>query len=307
MIRPEPSRSRGWQEAQPTAPAITERRASYAGYRTRQLEVQGSGPAIVLLHGFAHFADSWRLVLGRAHAAGRRAVAVDLPGFGAADPFRPGPLLPQLDIFITDLIVQHADGGSVVLVGNSLGGLAAVRAAEAERRLPVRGLVALDAAGFGWNAVVSALTVGNLRLFGPLAALPAPAGVRSRCAAVVAARLLYGRRRAVDRDEVRRLSEQLTDPLAARAVYRLGIRVLAEVNAIDPIREIACPTVIMHGRRDRIIPVRAALQLHAAIPGARLIVAQHAGHCPQLDAPARVAAAAFELAGATDTGRERPA
>lgn len=64
---------------------ITQARASYAGVGTRTLTVTGRGTPVVLLHGFADSADTWRGVLTRLEAAGRPAVAVDLPGFGQAD------------------------------------------------------------------------------------------------------------------------------------------------------------------------------------------------------------------------------
>src|SRR5690606_7269741 len=86
--------------------------------------------------------------------AERRAIAVDLPGFGAADCLADGPMLPQLDAFARaalDYAAQASRGPrrrarDVVVVGNSLGGCVALRAAE---RAPerVRRVVALAPAG----------------------------------------------------------------------------------------------------------------------------------------------------------------
>ncbi|NNC75814.1 MAG: alpha/beta fold hydrolase, partial [Acidimicrobiia bacterium] len=45
---------------------------------------EGSGPAIVLLHGFPELAYSWRHVVGPLVDAGYRAVAPDLRGFGGS-------------------------------------------------------------------------------------------------------------------------------------------------------------------------------------------------------------------------------
>src|SRR3954451_18390578 len=103
---------------------LVEHRLTPAGYETRVLELEGEGPPLLLLHGWADSADTWRLVLDRlarrgpaarsrrppgvggarapARLArrGRRALAVALPGFGAADGLeRIGPMLPQLDRF----------------------------------------------------------------------------------------------------------------------------------------------------------------------------------------------------------------
>jgi hypothetical protein len=78
---------------------ITETRACFNGVHTRVLSVPGDGVPIVMFHGYADSADTWRGVLTEVEAAGRRAVAVDLPGFGAADPRTDGPMLPQFDAF----------------------------------------------------------------------------------------------------------------------------------------------------------------------------------------------------------------
>nr|WP_067561949.1 hypothetical protein [Nocardia acidivorans] len=58
---------------------------------------------------------------------GRCAQAVDMAGFGAAESFAPGPLMPQLDAF-ADALPEAL--GPVVLVGNSLGFAVSLRAAQ---------------------------------------------------------------------------------------------------------------------------------------------------------------------------------
>jgi pimeloyl-ACP methyl ester carboxylesterase len=45
----------------------------------------GTGPLVLLLHGFPEFWWSWRHQLPALAAAGRRAVAVDLRGYGDSD------------------------------------------------------------------------------------------------------------------------------------------------------------------------------------------------------------------------------
>jgi pimeloyl-ACP methyl ester carboxylesterase len=51
---------------------------------------------------------------------------------------------------------------------------------------------------------------------------------------------------------------------------------------------VTCPTLIVHGARDRIVPVAASRLLHQQIPGSDLVVLPHSGHCPQLDNPSEV-------------------
>jgi alpha-beta hydrolase superfamily lysophospholipase len=67
------------------ATMISQARASFANVNTRTLTVGAGGTPIVLLHGYADSADTWRPVLSRLEAAGRHAINVDLPGFGHAE------------------------------------------------------------------------------------------------------------------------------------------------------------------------------------------------------------------------------
>ena len=103
---------------------LFEHRLELAGYRTRALELEGDGPPLLLLHGYADSADTWRLVLDRLARAERRAVALDMPGFGACDRLDDAePILPQLDRFADAAVEEFAAEGGAVVCGNSLGGM----------------------------------------------------------------------------------------------------------------------------------------------------------------------------------------
>src|SRR5438552_12263109 len=120
------------------------------------LELEGDGPAVVLLHGFADSADTWRYLLDRLARAERRAVAVDLPGFATAQALRDGPVLPQLDRFVAALVRDFAQDADVVVAGNSLGGSLALRAGETPGQRLV-GVAPIAPAGLGmarWFALI---------------------------------------------------------------------------------------------------------------------------------------------------------
>lgn len=92
------------------------------------VEEQGEGPLVILLHGFPEIAHSWRHQLPALAAAGYRAVAPDLRGYGRSD--RPEAVgdyaLPKLSADIVGLIralgeerahvVGHDWGGSVAWI-----------------------------------------------------------------------------------------------------------------------------------------------------------------------------------------------
>jgi hypothetical protein len=88
---------------------LFEHRLTLAGFDTRVLELEGNGPPVILLHGYADSADTWRQSLARLARSGQRAVAFDLPGFRTASRLRRDPILPQLDEFAFATVRYAAD------------------------------------------------------------------------------------------------------------------------------------------------------------------------------------------------------
>src|SRR5262245_11042264 len=69
--------------AQTAAPAVAERDASVDGLKVHYLTA-GSGPAVLLLHGYAQTSRMWRPLIPK--LAGRfMVIAPDLPGIGDSD------------------------------------------------------------------------------------------------------------------------------------------------------------------------------------------------------------------------------
>jgi pimeloyl-ACP methyl ester carboxylesterase len=113
-----------------------------AGHIELRCSVVGTGATLVLLHAGGERRAVWQPVAARLARGGIRAVSVDQRGHGDTA----GPLGPSLDVYADDVeAVVRALGVRVVLVGCSLGGLAALLATthpEVERRLD--GLVLVD-------------------------------------------------------------------------------------------------------------------------------------------------------------------
>jgi pimeloyl-ACP methyl ester carboxylesterase len=273
---------------------IGERRSEYAGSWTRELVVAGNGPAIVLVHGFGHAADAWRPVLDLMYEAGQTAVAVDLPGFGHADPLADGELLPQLDEFLAAVIRHYGNSKGVVLVGNSLGAAAALRAAR-NKELPIAAIMPLGVAGIAWNRLTASVNVLATWLQ-VLSAVPVPRVVHRIVLRWTLSRWLYGERSAVDPQVVEGLIEIIPDLKTTGRLVQLGAKFKEELDRTRDHGGIGVQMTVIHGARDRLVPVSASRILHEANPGSRLIVLERAGHCPQLDAAHVIVRRARELA-----------
>ena len=129
----------------------------------------GEGPPVVLLHAGIADRTMWREHLQPIADSGRRAFALDLPGFGEAG-LEPGPQSPWEDVLQT---LQLVTGGPVALVGNSYGGAIALRiAAIAPSAVSALALISAPAPGADdepsdelaaiWEAEESALEQGDI-------------------------------------------------------------------------------------------------------------------------------------------------
>jgi pimeloyl-ACP methyl ester carboxylesterase len=264
---------------------ITEDRACFGGVHTRRLSVVGSGVPIALLHGFADSADTWRGVLTAFDAAGRAAFAVDMRGYGHADPRKPGAIMPQLDAFI-DAVV--AETGPVILMGNSLGACVSVRAA-ARGSGNIRGAIAVDEPILASHLLMrfSRRRSDPFRILNRR--MPIPKVLYHRAIRSAFARLLYSDPAKADPRVLARFIVQVPDQAHLRRLLGDARAVALETTAGYDSERVTCPLLIIHGRKDRIIPVQASERLHDSVPTSTLIVLPNSGHCPQLDDPSGLA------------------
>ena len=277
--------------------------ASYAGFRTRTLTVEGSGPKLLLLHGYTDSAETWRGVLRELEARGRAAVAVDLPGFGQASPLQAGPVVPQIDSFVTELVEDHVRRGPVALVGNSLGGCVSVRAAA--RGLPIAGVATIgDPAAGPWRLRAFAGSPRTARLLQLASLLPVPHAAFRMLMRPGIRRILYGTPRTADPEVLERFLAWMVAMGGSRGLLRQIRTVAEDIAAGHGELELECPLLIVHGARDRIVPVRGSQILHASVHGSQLHVEPRWGHCPQLDDPAGLTRLLLEWTAAW-SGHER--
>jgi pimeloyl-ACP methyl ester carboxylesterase len=265
------------------ASGLEPRFESVAGRRIRFVR-KGSGPAIVLLHGFASSIYTWKdilPVLARDHDV----VALDLPGFGqsACPPDLSFDEYPRVVLSLLDSLgVTRA-----TLVGNSMGGGVAV-AVAAERPSLVARLVLVDAAGFNlqerkrpWPIRV----VGSAPAAAVLDRLPL-----RRLLVELSLRQVFFDHALVTGERIDEYLEPVLRSAAPPAIRSLlASRSLhpGVVQAVLP--KVEAPALILWGREDQWIPLRDAERFHAALPGSRVVVLDRCGHMPQEERPVEVA------------------
>ncbi|WP_162261024.1 MULTISPECIES: alpha/beta fold hydrolase [unclassified Nocardioides] len=249
--------------------------------RVRVVDV-GAGPPLVLLHGLGGTWRNWEAnipALARRH----RVIAPDLPGFGDSEPYAGRVDAARYVETVVELLDQ-LDVGTATFVGNSMGGLITMEVAV---RHPER----VDATVLvcsGGLPLTSArhrlLTLPQARMMNRFLRLHAVRWVVRRSERV---RLLLGGRVFHD---ARSVPPELLG-VALRGLAGVGFDAALAAGAGYDARlrapAIACPTLLLWGREDPLLPVAMGHELHRLIPGSSLEVWDDTGHCPMLEHPAR--------------------
>lgn len=269
---------------------ITETYRKVGDVGTRILEIAGAGPPLLFLHGYSDLADTWRPVMRHLANGERRLIAVDLPGFGRADCFRPGAVMPQLDSFVGDLVreLQAQTKQRVHVIGNSLGGITALRAG-ANPDLPIAGVVPISPAGFGHSRAIKAVE-GRDALVPMLQRGVVPMPIIRGVMGAAFRRASCRNPRHADRQAVRAFTDQFRRREDMIRIFSSAAPVLDELRAgRDVPLDVKVPVLLLWGDRDRLTVHRGASRIQAAIPHTELVTLHGYGHCPQLEVPARVA------------------
>lgn len=223
----------------------------------------GSGPPLVLLHGYPDNLQLWCALAPRL-ADRHQVIALDWPGMGWSDPW-PGGTTPQHQ---ADRLLALLDAWGIAqadVAGTDMGGQPAlVLAALHPQR--VRRLVVMNSLVFGdehtsWEIRILRKMGWNRVL---LRRLPRLVFWRARRTSLPAGTTLPPELHADLWDSFRRPEVRF---FVARlcAGYQGTLPHLPELYG-----RVSCPTLVLWGERDRHFPPRHAERLHAAVPGSRL-------------------------------------
>jgi pimeloyl-ACP methyl ester carboxylesterase len=277
------------------------------GGRSRWIDLDGpvryldfggpaDGPLIVCVHGLGGSAVNWAAVAPLLTDR-YRLLGPDLAGHGLTRSAGRGTGVAANRVLLHRFI-ESVSAGPVILMGNSMGGMISLLEAGAAPA-GVAGLILVDPAlpvvparpdplVMAMFALFSTPVVGRMmrdrrRRLSPeelvASTLSLCCADSSRVAAdVVAQHVDVARQRAAftaaDQDLAAATRSVIATAGYARGgAYRRGIR------------SISCPVLLLHGDRDRLVPVGVARAAARASPSWSLVVLPGVGHVPQLEAP----------------------
>lgn len=243
----------------------------------------GEGPAVLLVHGLAGSWQNWLENIPHL-AESHRVVAMDLPGFGYSE-------MPDDELTISGYVrcleelCRQLEIDRAAVVGNSMGGFVGADMAIAHPQRVSR--LVLVAAAVMWN---------ERRRARPLATLSEVTGAYT---ALVVNQFRQGARRprlrAATLSQVVRYPRRIPPPLAHELLRHAGtpeaftaaIGALFSYKLRERLPEIACPTLVVWGTHDALVPVKHAHAIAEAIPDSQVEIFPDTGHVPMLERPAR--------------------
>jgi 3-oxoadipate enol-lactonase len=232
---------------------------------------RGSGPALLLVPGIPAIASDWAPLAERLSAS-RRVIAYDNRGSGASSvtpaPYTCAQLAADAVALLDELGIERAD-----VFGMSLGGMIAQELA------------------LGWPDRVSRLVLGCTHCGLEHAARPDREAGRAfametddwpeRMQALAPFAFAAG----ADGELLHRFIEKKSRDVQDPEGYRGQIAAALAHDTYDRLPQIDCPTLILTGDGDRVIPAASSEVLHERIPESRLEVVADAGHLFFLERP----------------------
>ncbi|NIJ09615.1 pimeloyl-ACP methyl ester carboxylesterase [Sphingomonas vulcanisoli] len=248
-----------------------------AGYKTHYVEA-GSGPLLILIHGGGAGADglgNWQQCFPY-YTPYFHTVAYDMVGFGKSDS-------PDVETFPYDkdartaqaiALIEALGEGPAYLVGNSMGSVAALGVAMQRPDL-VSKLVLMGSAGINRKVPPAIAASANYDF-----SLEAMRNVM---------RVLTRPEFVIDEELVRYRYELLVDNPEKRKSFLRTVQVVIDSGGIyyedEEISSIKTPTLIFHGRDDKVIPLSDAIRTMELMEEAHAHFVPHCGHWAMMEQP----------------------
>lgn len=277
---------------------------TWRGHKIHYIQTGTQGPPVLLIHGYGASAYHWRYNIP-ALAADHRVFAVDMLGFGWSDKalvdnYGGAAIWTEQ---IADFIKDVVGGPPAVLVGNSLGGYAALSTAAQYPDL-VRALVLVNSAGPLedpskpitektvaqawytplWNGITTAAKRMTMAVAFNRAKQP------ENIEKVL--RMVYASDANIDRDLIDSIVQPATDPNAAEVFYRINSNSSTgpSLTVNDLLKKLDIPVLLLWGGKDPWMTPARAERIMQLYPAAEKVILQ-SGHCPHDDGPVEANAA----------------
>lgn len=243
---------------------------------------EGTGIPVLMIHGFGgahtHFEDMARLMKDQ-----YRIIRVDLPGFGLSeypDAYDPKNFTDSYQDYLRFLLdTLRLD--SLYVIGNSLGGLIAWNCAV-QHPDKVKKLVLLSPAGYELDKVLSPGKILRHEWAQKIALKGQPLWM-TRSGLEDA----FYKKDSVKDNVVERIN--LFTNREGIIPHMINVALTKDFPDTALIRNVQCPTLVIWGKEDAVIPVEHADRFKRDISGSQVVIFENSGHCPMMEDPEETA------------------
>ena len=258
-------------QAQTPAPVVQPKSVQIFGQKIYYLESQGTGPAVILLHGSGASSAHWRLTIPALTQF--KVYAPDHLGFGQSDKpainYRIQTLVDMLDEFYLQTGITKA-----TLVGSSMGGwvAAAFAAAHPDK---VERLILVDSSGYSQKRWGGPPVDRNTMLRLNPSTLQ---GMRELLTT------LFSNKALVTDAAVKGAFQQKLAAGDGDVINSFIESIMRDEDYLDgKLAGIKAPTFLIWGKDDVLVPAAVAKAFQEDIKGSTLTVLERCGHVPQLE------------------------
>lgn len=268
-----------------------------AGELTWHVQVMGTGPVILLIHGTGASTHSWRDVLARL-ALRHTVVALDLPGHGfTSSPSSEGFSLPGMAKGIGDLMVEMGLR-PVVAVGHSAGAAILVRAAL-DRLISPSAIISLNGALLPFGSVIGLFFSPVAKLLVSAPAVPNLLSWRAERIDRVE-RILRGTGSKIDATGLELYARLFRNP--GHVAAALAMMANWDLRSLTyDLPRLRIPLFLIAGGEDTAIPPQQTFRVREMLPAATTTYLRGLGHLAHEEDPETVSgyiervAARFEV------------
>jgi pimeloyl-ACP methyl ester carboxylesterase len=252
----------------------------------------------VLLHGLGGSHLSWVQVAPGLSGLGR-VIAPDLPGFGRSPRKGRSTRLMDQRRWLSRLLDEVTDG-PVVLAGNSMGGVVALLEAAVEPDrvggvILTSSVYPIGGGPFPHPIVLGAFAAYDVPRLGEVVVKTRGVAFDPETFVRVGLRILTGDPTSIPDDVIEANAELVADLRADREAPGAFLEAARSINAYvrsptagrRAMSNVRCPVLVIHGRKDRFVPVAYAEIALVTYPSWRGRLLARVGHVPQMEAPAR--------------------
>ncbi|NJK82333.1 MAG: alpha/beta fold hydrolase [Chloroflexaceae bacterium] len=250
----------------------------------------GTGTPLLLLHGLGDSAQAWERVmpmLAREHTV----YALDLPGFGNSDKpnvnYSPDFFMAFVAAFLDALGIER-----VGVVGNSLGGLIAIRLAlAAPSRVSALALISSAGLGREINITMRILTLPTVEI---MLATWNRTFIGAWQWATALSLTLFAYPTRISQSWLGQIYRMALTPGYAEATVATARSTTTldgqrdSVIMLDELPHLQMPTLVIWGMGDRVLPSHHAAAAMQRLPDGQLLLVPDCGHIPHVECAERV-------------------